>query len=192
MMILMILAEPAALALQAPVRDTLAMVMPQSFLSTAESISSIILTLTMLAVLGALVAVLLQLRGLTRSVAALAQRMEKEASPLLDRARSVVENVDFITMAVRTDVQKVNESVDRLNERLKEASLRMEERIQDFTALVEVLQAEAEDLALDTAAAVRGVRAGTRALARKGPGKPEAPAEPDALPLSGVLEAAEE
>jgi hypothetical protein len=189
---MMILAEPVALALQDPVRDTLAMVMPQSFLSTAESISSIILTLTMLAVLGALVAVLLQLRGLTRSVAALARRMEKEASPLLERARSVAENVDFITMAVRTDVQKVNESVDRLNERLKEASLRMEERIQDFTALVEVLQAEAEDLALDTAAAVRGVRAGTRALASKGPGKPDGPAEPGALPVSGVLEGTEE
>jgi hypothetical protein len=41
----------------------------------------------------------------------------------------------------------------------------MEKRIQDFTALVEVLQTEAEDLALDTAAAVRGVRAGTRSLA---------------------------
>ena len=80
------------------------------------------------------------------------------------RARSVAENVDFITMAVRTDVQKVTASVSGLNDRLKEASERMEERIQDFTALVEVLQNEAEDLALDTAAAVRGVRAGTRSL----------------------------
>jgi hypothetical protein len=189
---MMMLSEPAALALQAPVRDTLAMVVPQGFLSTLESISSIILTLTVLAVLGALVTVLLQLRGLTRSVAALAQRVEKEAAPLLVRARSVAENVDFITMAVRTDVQKVNESVDRLNERLKEASLRMEERIHDFTALVEVLQSEAEDLALDTAAAVRGVRAGTRALASKGPGKPEDPEVPGAIPISGVLEGAEE
>jgi hypothetical protein len=44
----------------------------------------------------------------------------------------------------------------------------MEERIQDFTALVEVLQNEAEDLALDTAAAVRGVRTGTKTLAAEG------------------------
>jgi len=44
----------------------------------------------------------------------------------------------------------------------------MEERIQDFTALVEVLQNEAEDLALDTAAAVRGVRVGARSLAGEG------------------------
>jgi hypothetical protein len=42
----------------------------------------------------------------------------------------------------------------------------MEERIQDFTALVEVIQSEAEELALDTAAAVRGMRAGTKALAK--------------------------
>jgi len=91
--------------------------------------------------------------------------MEEDARPVLERAKGVAENLEFISAAVRTDVQKVNESVARLNDRLRDASERMEERLQDFTALVEVLQAEAEDLALDTAAAVRGVRAGTRTLA---------------------------
>ena len=98
--------------------------------------------------------------------AEVARGLEKDARPVMERARTVAENVDFITAAVRTDVQTLNQSVVRLNDRLKEASERMEERIQDFTALVEVLQSEAEGLALDTAAAVRGVRAGTRNLAR--------------------------
>jgi hypothetical protein len=83
----------------------------------------------------------------------------------MERARSVAENMDFITAAVRTDVQKVHKSVAQLNDRLTQASTRMEERIQDFSALVEMLQSEAEELALDTAAAVRGVRAGSKALA---------------------------
>jgi len=177
---------------QAQTRDTLAMVVPEGFLSTAEAVSTIVLTLAVLAVLAALLALVAQLRGVTRTLAALARRMEREATPILERARTVAENVDFITLAVRNDVQTLNESVTRLNERLKDASLRMEERVQDFTALVEVLQSEAEDLALDTAAAVRGVRAGTRALAGRGPGRSGEPGEPGALPVPAVYDGAEE
>ena len=189
---MMTLPAPALAAFQAQLPDTVAMVVPRSVLSTMEAVSSIVLTLTVLAVLAALVTVLLQLRGLTRSVTSLARRVETEAGPVMERARSVAENVDFITMAVRNDIQKLNESVSHLNERLMESSHRMEERIQDFTALVEVLQSEAEDLALDTAAAVRGVRAGTRALARRGPGKTKELGAPDAFPASGASDGADE
>jgi uncharacterized phage infection (PIP) family protein YhgE len=189
---MMMLSEPAVSALQTQARDTLAMVVPQGFLSTVEAVSSIILTLTVLAVLATLVVALLQLKNLTRSLASLTQRMEREAAPVLERARSVAENVDFITMAVRNDVQKLNESVNRLNERLQEASIRMEERVQDFSALVEVLQSEAEDLALDTAAAVRGVRAGTRALASRGPGRTGDPGESGTLAIPALHGGAEE
>jgi uncharacterized protein YoxC len=151
--------------IQASLPDTVTMVAAPSLLGTIEAISTIVLGVAVLGVLVALLAVLLQLRKLVRSVNSVAKRLEKETSPVVERARSVAENVDFITMAVRTDVQKLTSSISGLNDRLKEASTRMEERIQDFTALVELLQTEAEDLALDTAAAVRGVRAGTRSLA---------------------------
>ena len=127
-------------------------------LATAEAISTIVLAVAVVAVLIVLLLVFLQIRSL-------AKRIEKQSAPVMERARGVAENVEFITAAVRTDVQKLNESISGLNERLREASLHMEERIQDFSALVEVLQSEAEDLALDTAAAVRGVRAGTKSLA---------------------------
>lgn len=154
--------------LQGSPPDTVAMVIPPSLLSTVESISVIVLGVAVLGVLVALLMVLLQLRKLGRSLGTVAKRLEKDAAPVIERARSTAANVEFISMAVRTDVQKLTASVSGLNERLREASTRMEERIQDFSALVEVLQNEAEDLALDTAAAVRGVRAGTRNLAGKG------------------------
>ena len=171
----------------APPTDTVALTLPFGVLSAAESVSSIILTVVVLGAVVALFSVLLQLRSLTRSVGVVAKRLEKDAGPVMERAKRVAENVDFITTAVRTDVQKLNASVSRLNERLKDASERMEERIQDFTALVEVLQSEAEDLALDTAAAVRGVRAGTRSLAQGD--KPLAREEgQDALPLLTATE----
>jgi len=158
------------------------MVMAPSLLTTVEAVSTIVLGVAVLGVLVALLVVLLQLRKLTRSMGSVAVRLEKDAAPVIERARSVAENVDFITMAVRTDVQKVNASVAGLNDRLKEASVRMEERIQDFSALVEVLQGEAEDLALDTAAAVRGVRAGTRSLGGEGSATAQVSEEPYILP----------
>ena len=154
-------------------QDPVTMAAPSSFLATAEAISTIVLTLGVLGVLVAVISVLGQLKKLTRSVGEVTDRLEKDAGPVLERAKSVAENVDFITAAVRTDIQKVNESVAQLNDRLQQASERMEERIQDFTALVEVLQSEAEELALDTAAAVRGVRAGTKALAEGTGGQEE-------------------
>ena len=144
------------------------MVIAPSLLSTVEAVSIVVLGFAVLGVLIALLVILLHLRKLTRSLGVVAKGLERDAAPVMVRVRSVAENVDFITMAVRTDIQKLNASVASLNDRLKEASVRMEERIQDFTALVEVLQNEAEDLALDTAAAVRGVRAGTRSLAGEG------------------------
>jgi uncharacterized protein YoxC len=144
--------------------DTVAMMASPSLLATIESISTIVLGVAVLGVLIALLVVLLQVRKLAKAMGSVAKQLEKESAPVMERARSVAENVDFISMAVRTDVQKLNASVSGLNERLREASVRMEERIQDFTALVEVLQNEAEELALDTAAAVRGVRAGTRSF----------------------------
>jgi len=48
----------------------------------------------------------------------------------------------------------------------------MEERIEEFNALMEVVQTEAEDLFLDTASTMRGVRAGARSI-----GSPRAEAD---------------
>ena len=153
---------------QAATADTVALLVPSGPLATAEAISTIVLAVGMVCVLIALFALLLQVRRLSQSLGAVAKKWEKEAAPVMDRARSVAENVEFITMSVRTDVQKLNASVASLNDRLKQASDRMEERIQDFNALVEVMQSEAEGLALDTAAAVRGLRVGTGSLTSAG------------------------
>jgi len=172
--------------IQATPPDTVAMVAAPSLLATIESVSTILLGLAVLGVLIALLTVLLQLRKLARSVSSVAKRLEKETAPVVERARSVAENVDFITMSIRTDVQKLNASISGLNDRLKEASTQMEERIQDFSALVEVLQTEAEDLALDTAAAVRGVRAGTRSLAGESVRGDSEPTVPYAYPPAAL------
>lgn len=93
--------------------------------------------------------------------------------PVSDRARSITDNVEYISQAVRTDVQGLHDSVQALTGRLNHASERMEERIEDFNALMEVVQGEAESLFLDAASTARGVREGARAISDRVAGDEE-------------------
>jgi methyl-accepting chemotaxis protein len=166
---------PAVQALQGPTADTVYMMMPRDGLATAEAVSSIVVAAGLVVLFLLALVLLLQLRRLSKMLGSVAKNLERNADPVLDRARSVAENVDFIAASVRTDIQKLNESVGRITDRLNQASDRVEARVEDFNALIEVVQAEAEDIFLDTAATVRGVRIGARTLGN-GEGSPgEAP-----------------
>lgn len=105
-------------------------------------------------------------------LAARAHRLLKEIrstamqnfGPVSDRARSISDNVEYISQAVRSDVDQLSTSVNALTERLHLASDRMEERIEEFNALMEVVQGEAEEIFIDTASTVRGVRESARSI----------------------------
>ena len=68
--------------------------------------------------------------------------------------------------SLRTDVERLNASVKGLNDRLHQASGHMEQRIEEFNALMEVIQGEAEGAFIKTAAAVRGVKEGAQKLSK--------------------------
>ena len=111
---------------------------------------------------------------LNGAVAELRRSMRQTLGPVSERARRVSDNVEFITQALRTDVERLTESVEALTGRLHQASDYMEQRIEEFNALMEVVQTEAEDLFLDTAATMRGVREGARSITTR-EGEPLAP-----------------
>ena len=106
-----------------------------------------------------------------RTLADVRRSVHQNLGPVSDRARSISDNVEFITQALRTDVERLNASVRALSGRLQQASDHMEARIDDFNALMEVVQTEAEDIFLDTAATVRGVRKGARSIAAEDRGR---------------------
>jgi methyl-accepting chemotaxis protein len=116
----------------------------------------------------------------------LRRAVHQNLGPVSDRAKAISDNVEFITQSLRTDVEKLTGSVRGLSERLQLASDRMEERIEEFNALMEVVQGEAEDVFLDTASTVRGVREGARSITARatpaaGPhGRVARPATPSA------------
>lgn len=126
-------------------------------LSVAAQIALVFLGLLAAAGSIALVVVALQVRKIGRT-------METRAGPLLDRSAVVAANLEVISARLRTDMEKVSGSVEALTDRLNEASEHMEDRIHEFNALMEVVQGEAEGVFLETAATMRGIRAGADSL----------------------------
>lgn len=108
-----------------------------------------------------------KVRGLVVQMSDVVTRLEPGLHPVVERVRAVSENVEHITRSVRKDVDQVTASVEALSGRVQQASDRIEERIEEFNAVIEVAQSEAEGILIETAATVRGVRAGAEALASR-------------------------
>ena len=137
--------------------DTVVMLQARDALGTTALVASLLVLAMFLVVLVILV---VELRKVHVTLKVFSTHLQKRLDPILDRGLEVSANMEFISSAVRMDVQRVSESVRSLSDRLQGASDRMEERIQDFNALMEVVQTEAEDVFIGSAAAARGVRAG--------------------------------
>ena len=91
----------------------------------------------------------------------------RDARPVLDRARAIGENLNFMVMSVRKEIDRVRETVSVANDRLEDVLESAEDRVQDLGALVDVVQGEVEDTLISTASALRGIRTGAKLLRRK-------------------------
>jgi hypothetical protein len=94
---------------------------------------------------------------------------------VLDRARAVGENLNFIVMSVRKEVEHASETISRANERLEAALDVAEDRVQELGALIEVVQGEVEDTLLTATSTLRGIRTGAKLLRRRGRNDDEEP-----------------
>jgi uncharacterized protein YoxC len=139
--------------------DTVVVLQARDALGTTALVASLLVLAMFLAVLVVLV---FELRKVHVTLKRSSDHLQKRLDPILERGLEVTANMAVISSAVRMDIQRVSESVHSLSDGLQGASDRMEERIQDFNALMEVVQAEAEDVFIGSAAAARGVRAGAR------------------------------
>ena len=104
----------------------------------------------------------------------LLDRIQGDISPLMRHASSVADNLDYITTSIRTDIQQVNATVAAANQRLHQAIGVTEERLNQFNALLQVVQEEAEQLFVSGASTARGVRAGAASLAHGATPRPAA------------------
>ena len=122
---------------------------------TAISVAIIALMFVVLAI-----AALLSLRDvarLSRRLEGFTAALERDGPAMLDGARSVVSNL-------RDEVSQIVASSREVRERITRTAGSLEERVQDFEAVLDVLQDEVEETALDVAAALRATRRGTSLL----------------------------
>jgi uncharacterized protein YoxC len=136
----------------------------RGWFETITGIASAVLTLTILAL--AIVfgpAAWSFWRKLSR-VSDLFERVYADLTPLTRHASNIADNVEYITSSIRNDVQQVNATIVSANRRLQQAVALTEKRLNDFNALLQVVQQEAEQAFVSTAAAVRGVRTGAATL----------------------------
>jgi uncharacterized protein YoxC len=95
---------------------------------------------------------------------ALLDRVEADINPLTRHASNIADNLDYITTSIRNDVQQVNATIAAANRRLNQAVELTETRMNEFNALLQVVQQEAEQAFVSTASVVRGVRTGAAAF----------------------------
>jgi uncharacterized protein YoxC len=166
---LMVSMGPALVASTAA-RDAAALQFGQrTVLDTIGALASVATTLSLMVLALFAVHVLWNYRKTYTKVNNLIDRLHGDLTPLLRHAASIADNVNFVTTAIRTDVQKVTDTIDIANDRVQHALLTAEQRLNEFNALLEVVQGEAEGAFVSAASTVRGVRRGAASFgARRG------------------------
>lgn len=134
--------------------------------------SSMILQLVVLllgiATLATMVMLLATIRNGVARANAIMEQFAADAKPLLGKATEVATDAREVVAMLRTDVERVTEAAEAISDQLLDAADITARRVDEVNAVLDVLQGELEGTAIAAAAAMRGVRAGTRALGKKG------------------------
>ncbi|HEY4132826.1 MAG TPA: DUF948 domain-containing protein [Gemmatimonadaceae bacterium] len=155
----------------ATVHDTVFMAAPSLSRSIAEQVTAISTAITTIALMVLAVVTALaawRFRNTYNKVDTLLDRLHGELSPVMQHARVIADNVNYVTTVVRADLAKVDATIDDANERVKDAVDAAERRLTEFNALLAVVQEEAEQVFLSTASTVRGVRRGAATFHDRG------------------------
>ncbi|HUQ84498.1 MAG TPA: DUF948 domain-containing protein [Gemmatimonadaceae bacterium] len=134
---------------------------------TFEKVASVaqgLMTIAILVLTVVLVPAAWNFRSSYKKVNELIDRFYGDIGPLVRNANTIADNVNYITTAIRVDVQQFNQTVALANERLTAAVKTAEQRLNELNALMRVVQREAEDTFITTASTLRGVRAGASTL----------------------------
>ena len=158
---------PTLPLLQAAAHDTVflqPMTPASGWFAQTVQVASGIASIALMVVLIALVPLAIGMRNWMRKMKELGDRIEKEMQPLVVRAQMVLDNVEYLTTAVRADVDRVRATVAVASDALQDAVVDTEARVREFGALLTVVQREAEGMFVSTASTLRGVRTGAAEL----------------------------
>lgn len=138
-------------------------------MSTYETVSMIGMVLW-IAVAGCLLVALVYLIILLRSTRRTGQRiiastegLQNQLEPVLRNAERASEDVQAIVSGLRIDASELGRSMRRASQSTAKMIDLAEERVAEVSALLEVVQEEAEETFFSTASLLRGLRVGKRA-----------------------------
>lgn len=93
--------------------------------------------------------------------------VEKRSRPILGQLEQAADNANYIATAVRSDTERVSQSLERATDSLSAIVELAEERAIEISSFLEVVQEEAEETFFSTASLLRGLRA-SRLIAGRG------------------------
>ncbi|MBE0591704.1 MAG: hypothetical protein IH616_04815 [Gemmatimonadales bacterium] len=131
---------------------------------TVTAISTAVIAVAVIAAGVMVVSTLKQFRSLQGSIERTIELLERDARPTLDSARRLIDDAQHVMSSVRTEADGIVHSSKDVRERVDGLMRRTEERLQDLDALIDVVQYEVEETALDVAAALRTTRRGASVL----------------------------
>ncbi len=138
------------------------------------AISTAIIAIVVLAAGITMLLALRQMSGIKAVIERAANILDFEARPALQSAKTLVDDAGKVVTSFRSEAESIAGSTRDVRERLERMIDRTEERLQDLDSLIDVVQYEVEETALDIAAALRTTRRGTtvvRAMKRAFLGK---------------------
>lgn len=124
------------------------------------TVASGLMTIALLVLAVGLVPAAWNFRKTYKKVNDLLDRVYGDVSPLVRSASIAADDARDILAIVKGDVRQVQQTIAAANSRLLKAVREAEERLDQFNALIEVMQDEAESAFVGTASTVRGVRTG--------------------------------
>src|SRR5436190_4066726 len=136
----------------------------RGWFETVTGVASGVMTLTLLGLSLFLAPAAWSFWRTFRKVRELLDKVYADVTPIAKHGHNIADNLDYITTSIRSDVQQVNATIANANRRLQQAAELTEHRLNEFNALLQVVQQEAEQAFVSTAAAVRGVRTGAATL----------------------------
>lgn len=152
-------------------------------IATAQTVVMIAMALlTVMAVAGAILSYN-SFKAMSRTLSALEKvvnELAPRAEPLIDGVTRVAVDASAITESVRRRMNDVLDTVEDVNVRLREATDAAEQRVRNFGAVLDVVQAETESMMLNAASTARGIHTTARALRE--------PVKPRRLPEESLLD----
>ncbi|MFW6010441.1 MAG: hypothetical protein ACOC9H_00840 [Gemmatimonadota bacterium] len=122
----------------------------------------ILLSLALLGALVYLFPTLQRLRRIARQLDRILDRSEGRVAPVLEHVERVADNAEYITTAVRVDVETLGDTVEQASRSARRMLDMVEERVSDLAGFLEVVQEETEDTFIATASTLRTLRGAVR------------------------------